>query len=257
MCTVSIIRAHAEARRGDEPSGLRIVCNRDEHRERSAARPPRWRTLPSGGRAIWPVDTHIGAGGTWVAASEHGLVMAVLNLNPRPPVSVLDVKGLKSRGALIPALIDSATPEVAVGRLAGADLTRYAPFRIIAAGAASDARVRARIGEVRWDRHELSIAWHESPPLCFVSSGLGDHRAQPRLGLFRELVAEPGATPDRQDEFHRHTWLDHPEISVMMSRAEARTVSVTTIEMTPGDQTGRWHVRMRYDPVRERPVYAR
>ncbi len=219
MCTLSIIRTG--------PSAVRIVCNRDEHRERTPAAPPRWHERGRL-RSIWPTDRH--AGGTWLGAGEHGLALGVLNVNPPRPASVLGVPGLRSRGELVPALIWSAGAGEAIDRLGALDLSPYPPFRMVAVELGADGRIR--IGEGRWDRRTFGTAWHAEPPLCFVSSGLGDALAAPRLDLFEELVVQPGPTPERQDEFHGHTWATRPEVSVMMSRAEARTMSVTTIELS-------------------------
>ncbi len=127
MCTLSIISGCGT---GDR-RGFRIVCNRDEHRERSEASPPAWRTLAGGLRAVWPTDTH--AGGTWIAAGDHGLVLAVLNLQPSPPVDVLGIKGLLSRGALIPELIGLRDGAEVVRCVSARSLERFAPFRMVVA----------------------------------------------------------------------------------------------------------------------------
>lgn len=239
MCTISIIPLDRHG------SSLRIVCNRDEHRERSRALPPRWHALAGGKRAVWPVDTH--AGGTWMAAGDHGLVLCVLNMNPHPPVSVVDLEGLRSRGLLIPDLIGMEDAESVVERIRDESLELFAPFRLLAISPAHRGR-EARVAEVRWDRRAVGTAWHGGLPQCFVSSGLGDARVTPRLDLFESMVVMPGATPDRQDEFHRHTWPERPEISVLMSRTEACTVSISTLEV--GENEGaRRRVAMAYEAV--------
>ena len=89
-------------------------------------------------------------------------------------------------------------------------------------------------------------------PACFVSSGLGDRRVAPRLGLFNALVrpvvtGEIAAVREAQDAFHRHTWKSRRNISVMMTRKDARTVSVTTVEVAPGGEGA--GVEMKYRPV--------
>lgn len=252
MCTISILTLEHPGRPG--PAGFRVVCNRDEHRERSQATAPRWHTLSTGGRAVWPTDTH--AGGTWIAAAEHGLVLAVLNHYPNPPVNVVGLRGLASRGLMIPELISEPTAEAVAARVRDNDLDKYAPFRLLAIDSAGAGGV-VRAAEVRWNRTDLSVSWQAGRALCFVSSGLGDARAAPRLPLFREMVADGGATPERQDEFHRHTWPDRPEVSVMMSRTEARTVSVTRLEVVPAGEAGRFRVSVQYEPVPERAAVLR
>ena len=71
-------------------------------------------------------------------------------------------------------------------------------------------------------------------PQMFTSSGLGDHHVEgPRRQLFEETVlpGEPVDWEERQDRFHAHRWRDRPAVSVHMARAEAWTVSRTTIEI--------------------------
>jgi hypothetical protein len=183
-------------------------------------------------------------GGTWIAASDRGLCLCLLNLN-LDPAPELPRRG-RSRGLVIPELIDSADPRVALNRLSGLDLGRFAPFRLVAIG--SD----RGIGEARWDRDDLSVTWHSGAPICFASSGLGDDLVLPRLDLFEEMVVASGAAPGRQDAFHRHRWPGRPEISVLMSREDARTVSLTTLEVDrEGSGATPARVCMRYETVPE------
>jgi hypothetical protein len=53
--------------------------------------------------------------------------------------------------------------------------------------------------------------------------------------LFQKLLAACGCAPlEAQACFHRHRWSARPEISVLMSRADARTVSRTQIDILAG-----------------------
>lgn len=212
MCTLTIIPVR---------SGVRLMINRDELLTRPAARPPSLLELESGRRALCPTDAR--AGGTWIALNDSGLMLALLNGNPRPMPPLPPKSQLRSRGLIIPALIDVSSPADALAKLDGIELARVAPFRLVAA--ASDA-----ILDAVWDRAGLRIAEREMMPTCFVSSGLGDHRVPPRIDLFNEWTGGQPWTAAAQDEFHRHRWPDRPEVSVMMCREGARTVSITTIE---------------------------
>ena len=49
-----------------------------------------------------------------------------------------------------------------------------------------------------------------------------------RSELFARLV--PAASPAAQDCFHAHRWPGAPGASVLMSREDAATVSITTVE---------------------------
>ncbi len=194
-----------------------------------------------------------------MAAAEHGLTLTLLNLNQRPdadraadgPVARF---GGTSRGLVIPRLIVCEAPDDAAEALAAMDLREFLPFRLIAVGQGAGAG-RPRIVECRWDGTGVGVVRHDGSPICFVSSGLGDRLVEPRLALFESLVAAAGATPRSQDQFHSHVWPDRPHLSVMMSRADARTVSVCRVEAVPGSGPGLpWGVGMEYLPVAETPV---
>jgi hypothetical protein len=311
MCTVSII-AMSRSKPGDDTQsgrGFRVVCNRDELRQRPPAMPPEWRTIhdaapgsaDQNGRAVWPTD--LAAGGTWFAASERGLVLSLLNYNPdfglRLPAEDLAV----SRGLVIPSVIEGGDAEAASARVATLELERFAPFRLVAMSPGAEPKpdqhpARGNTGHVKvtgnghgnghgsynghlqrdahreahlvnglgslshapsvcvietaWDGRELTTFRHTLLPACFVSSGLGDAKVAARLDLFAELVARAGADADSQNEFHHHTWRHAPELSVMMSREDARTVSVSVAEVLRVN--GSWRVSMTYRPVLEAAV---
>ena len=121
------------------------------------------------------------------------------------------------------------------------------------------------VAEVRWNRTTVSSAWHRAP-VCFASSGLGDHLVEVRLPLFERIVAsevarvrdgdpdggvhaERDALAALQDSFHAHAWPDRRHVSVMMHRDAARTVSTTAVEVVRDPWTGRARVRMDYKPI--------
>jgi hypothetical protein len=216
MCTVTIIP------RG---GGVRVAVNRDESPRRALVQPPSVVEVGGGAsagvRASWPVDVR--SGGTWIGASDGGLVLAVLNGNPRPMPPLPPADRLVSRGLIIPGLIAARGACEACERLAGSDLAVHAPFRLIAAD-------RGEIHDAVWDGRVLRRSRAAVGAVCYASSGLGDEVVRPRLDLWRRWVVERGATAEAQDAFHRHAWPDRPEISVMMVRDGARTLSVTVVE---------------------------
>jgi hypothetical protein len=242
MCTLSIIPLK---------NGYRVVCNRDESRGRPPATPPAWRALPGAGglRAVWPTDTQ--AGGTWIASGEHGLTLALLNLNLEGVHG--PSRGAVSRGLVIPALLAQGHAADAIAALRKLDLDRFAAFRLVAIDGGQG---RECVVEARWNRAELLVQSHGASPACFASSGLGDELVLPRLELFRTIVVSGGCDARAQDGFHDHVWPDRPEVSVRMSRAEARTVSRTSVTVETDPQlhrggSGRWRVAMDYHPVQE------
>ncbi len=222
MCTLTVINLKTD----EGKLGYRLVMNRDELRTRSRAQPPEWREV-EGVRAIWPVDPD--GGGTWIAAAETGLTLALVNANPEPKPALPDDP--ISRGLIIPRLIASEGIEGVVDGFETIEVERYAPFRLVVVDLAEgESGIEPRIAVVDWNRQELAIETHLDGPICMVSSGLGDSVVEPRLGLYEEMLAGAGLSVANQDRFHAHKWGDRPELSVLLNRELARTVSVTAVE---------------------------
>jgi len=177
-----------------------------------------------GREAVMPIDRL--TGGTWIAANDAGLTLALLNASggvrsgPR-----------SSRGRIVPSLLHHATAGEA-GREASASIDpgRYLPFRLLITDglwlvevASDGARLLRRTS--RLGRH----------PLLFTSSGLGDQMVEgPRRRLFEAFFLRTTDRAKLQDAFHRHSWADRPHLSVRMERPGARTVSHTLIEVRGG-----------------------
>ena len=212
MCTVSVIPPAAGR-------GLRVIVNRDERRTRALA----WAPQPTSRDLmplLWPTDPD--SRGTWVAASGSGLVWVLVNLNRGGPL--LPRAPRLSRGQVIPALAGAYALDDVYRRFRHLELAALAPFRLLVANA------EARI-VFEWDGQ--SAASEIRPlihPEIFSSSSLGDHLVEgPRETLFRELLACYADPWRAQDHLHQHTWPDRRHLSVLMSRAVARTVSRTVV----------------------------
>jgi hypothetical protein len=220
MCTVSIVPTS---------SGFRIVCNRDERRTRAIAKPP---TLHRMGhtRGIWPTDA--AGGGTWIGANDAGLGMVLLNRG-----TGIASASLVSRGTIIPHLLRLSSIDAAVDAVKRLPLSRFAPFTLVIV---QQRVVRSvTVGATsRWRAHTMST------PLLFTSSSLGDALVTgPRRRLFARLVRDSASPLRGQRAFHRHTWPTRPEISVVMSRPDAATVSRTVLDVSGGA------VRMHYTQI--------
>ena len=209
---------------------LHLFFNRDELRSREPARPPQL-YLADGVRWMAPADGR--AGGTWIAASEHGLAVALLNRSE----GVLTA-ATRSRGTLIPKLVAATSPEALAGRLAGSRLEELAPFRLLALW-----RDRAHGLVAAWDglRLELSEVGAALGLLC--SSGLGDERATLERGATwrRYQLDRSPWQPASHREYHRDHSPEPSAWSVCVHRPEAASVSFTEIEIAPDEARLRYH----------------
>lgn len=221
MCTLTIIE-HPDG-------GYRAVQNRDEERSRGTAYPPAWRSLDPASneskRVLHPTDSD--AGGTWICVNDAGITTGVLNFRKN---DVVNPNPTRSRGEIPLLMTQQPDLESMLEMLQSMDLSAYSCFtgyaiRVI------DGRTSVLV--VEWDLSELRVVRRpEQPfePIAIASSGLGDEHVQVRLPLFDEMV-RPQPTPELQDAYHHHRWDDRPQYSVMMSRKDARTVSIVTIEV--------------------------
>lgn len=212
MCTVTILPL------GD---GIRLAANRDESPLRPTALPPR---LVNVGKrqALMPIDPI--SGGTWIAATDAGLVFTLLNVYPGPRDPKAPTPRI-SRGTIIPRLLDAVSLDEAFARTKTLNAEDYAAFRLVLADRQRVADVYCTGGACQW-----SAPSKISGPNLFTSSGLGDSLVDPpRRALFNEFFAAGGK--DQQDAYHRHSWPDRPHLSVCMRRPEARTISLTVVEV--------------------------
>ncbi len=164
---------------------------------------------------------------------EDGLYLGLLNLNA--PDEELDADRPErthiSRGELIPMLLERDGIEDAIEHLTSMDLRGMKPFRLLLVGRVAGGGYASVIARFGGARVTLPVPLEAvERPRCLASSGLGDDLVQCRLPLFREMVV-PSPTPENQRAFHFHQWEDKLEYSVLMSRENARTSSITTVEM--------------------------
>jgi hypothetical protein len=227
MCTVTAVprsRLSSPAWAAD-PLLLRLVCNRDESRTRAAALAPVVQTI-EGRRAVMPLDRD--SGGSWIAVNENGLVFTLLNANtPGQPAAA----GL-SRGGLIPRLTGAGSLSDALALVLDAGVERYRPFRLVMLDRSQLVECWVEDGRPRYRRAYLQDA------VMRTSSSLGDAVVEgPRRTLFRRLFHGSAHAAAAQDAFHDHQWQGREHVSVRMERADASTVSRTTIEVSAGFAT--------------------
>ena len=238
MCTLTALPGELLEADSAAPRVMRIVFNRDERRHRLPGLPPRI-VVAGHRRALMPIDGD--AGGSWIAVNDVSLVVALLNLTPPSGEHVPELANRiprRSRGHIVPALAATGSIDDARRVIEATDVGAYEPFRAVCLH-------RLQWFEARWTGQRFQT--QRGPigrPLIWTSSSLGDDVVTgPRGALFDRWFAERPLSPDTQDAFHHHTWEDRPEVSVRMSRSDAHTVSITTIDLTA---TG---AHMDYEPI--------
>jgi hypothetical protein len=215
MCTVTIVPL---------AGGYRLMCNRDEQRSRQAALPPRRVALP-GHEAIMPIDPQ--GGGSWIAVTDDGLAVAMLNRMPSQ-ARVVDEQ-LRTRGEIVTSLASSRNLDEVFDRLQRVDPAAYRAFQAVAVD--GHAVVTATSNGARIDAETRPL----KQPVIFTSSSLGDSTAaRMRVPLFEAMVVHADDRLAGQRAFHAHRWPRCGTFSVVMCRADARTVSRSTIDVRGG-----------------------
>jgi hypothetical protein len=216
-----------------------VVFNRDERLTRGPAVAPVLKRFGPR-RAVLPIDSD--AAGTWIAGSDLGAVFALLNVTTHLQRGALSHR--ETRGGIITALLDAESLDAAFARMQRLEQRRYAPFRLLCLSP-------TRVCETWSDGWTLRIRQSRlQTPLMRTSSSLGDRVvANRRIQLFERHFARRPIRVADQDAFHHHQWHGRPEFSVLMSRADARTVSITTAAVD--DE----HVTLSYVPLRQSMLF--
>jgi uncharacterized protein with NRDE domain len=234
MCTVSIVPVGAD--------GFRVMCNRDERRTRPIALAPRVERA-GGHDAIFPKDPL--GGGTWIGVNTAGLAVAVLNRHDDHSRDRTCGAG-QSRGAIGVGVLRHGRLDEAVRWAGSLTADDFAPFRLVALH-------KHRLVVVSCDGYAIDVSRRTLvAPVMFTSSSLGDDRVAPlRRALFEQLVTQRSERwLSGQLRFHSHQWPERPEVSVLMDRADATTVSRSTIDVGPRG------VHFRYEPLIETAMAA-
>jgi len=225
MCTLSII--------APAPGTFVLAFNRDERPHRGERAP----AIATGVRRV-AMPSEIQSGGSWIAANDAGLAFALLNRNePGVPDGGSDGP---SRAEIVPHVAHAADLDEA-RRLLGEVVGRiHRGYRLVVT---DGQRVLEAVGGSGAAEFRIEPLVR---PFMRASSGLGDALVSgPRAELFESTVARlaPPLLEGAQRAFHMHRWNDRRELSVLMDRREARTVSHTTIRV--GTQRIEFAHRMR------------
>jgi hypothetical protein len=223
MCTVSIVPLAA---------GFRLMCNRDEQHARPAALPPRQVSL-AGRNVTMPIDPQ--GGGSWIAVTEDGLALALLNRMPSRGLPA--DRPLRTRGEIVLSLASSRRLTDVAGALRRIDPASYQAFQVVAVAGAELVTATSDGAVIEIGGRPL----HQ--PVLFTSSSLGDASAQRmRVPLFEALVVHANDRLGGQRAFHAHRWPRCGAFSVVMCRADARTVSRSTIDVVGGSSSFAYEV---------------
>lgn len=217
MCTLSVIT---------RTDGYLLAMNRDERMARGAGELPEIHHL-NGTTAMYPSD---GAGGTWIAANEHGITLALLNWNdafPRP----LDRIKTRSRGEIIPTLANVASLTELQAAFGVLNLDGIWPFRLVGVFPSDQA-----IAEWRWDSVQLTFqtrGWHS---LHRFSSSLSDRQAESLRGtacLDAQHEPDAGSALWLRRLHASHAGGPGP-FSLCVHREDVKTLSYSEVVVTHG-----------------------
>lgn len=123
-----------------------LTMNRDESRAR-AERETLHRIEGPLTQFAYPVDLQ--SQGTWIAASAHGVILALLNRYHEPALHQA-----KSRGTIIPALIQHGAYEQVLSQAKALNLERYSPFDLVLVA-------QGHVTVLRWNG-KMAVWW--TPP---------------------------------------------------------------------------------------------
>jgi hypothetical protein len=215
MCTVSWLR---------QAEGYVLLCNRDERHTRKPAGSPRVDEV-RGVPFVAPVDGD--HGGSWIGANQFGLTLCLLNRygDSKPDRD----RAYISRGLLLTNLLDCRRSQNVIDQLKQRELDRFQPFTMLALAVDAPAIL------INWTGLECAIQLDAEARMPLTSSSLRDPNIPAlRRKLFAEMVAQPGdLDTELLHEFHRSHLPERGPSSVCMHRADAATVSLSIVTVTP------------------------
>lgn len=209
MCTLSWLPAD---------HGYRLFFNRDESRVRGPE-------VPCGRRErdavsfLAPLDSD--QGGTWLAANEYGLTVAVLNRYRTRQTHVPQ----ESRGQLVLSLATAESIEQLRRRIERADLHPYQPFALAAT------EPDAPVTMFEWDGEDRSIGTIATPGLIATSSAVEAGTERVRRAALAQLVSFAPLSETLLEEFHRSHLPNRGPLSPCMHREEAETRSLCIVSV--------------------------
>jgi hypothetical protein len=217
MCTLSFV---------PHEQGYVVAMNRDELLSRAIAHPPEL-VRCGAASAIYPNEPE---GGTWLAANEYGITLALLNWND--VAKTLAREKQRSRGLLIPELIGSSCSSEVNDLLRAQTLSGTLPCCLVGIFA----RER-EVREWRWDSHRLAQTRHSWNIGHWFSSGWSDQTAAARRGASFEAARNDAdvGSPAWLRRLHRSHAPEPGPFSICVHRDDAATVSYSEIVCGPAE----------------------
>ncbi|MDA7746798.1 NRDE family protein [Psychromonas sp.] len=225
--------------------GYQLFFNRDEQITRPQANPP---ALNPFLKSIYPVDPT--GGGTWIAAHESGVSLALLNfyqaqIDP-------NLKQFTSRGVIIPHLLKY--PHEIDKVLKQMDLTVFQAFQLCVFEHDFSAQTAATARQYIWNGQSLSrcvLSALDSLPI--TSSGVDFETVSAyRKKQFTKMMVNKQVTEADFMAYHQHQGA-LGKCSVKMYREDAKTVSFTKITVNQSKALGN-KIKIEYmDYLSEQP----
>ena len=192
---------------------LEIFFNRDEMKTRGRATPPREHQTPDGTRYLSPIDPD--AGGTWMLANEHGLVICLLNRwhiasTPREPS-----QPVRSRGQIVIALASMRSPEEVEATLPNF-CTGAKAFDLVVLN-------HEEVASYTWDEEEITSA---NPSLPMTSSSY-------RFEAVKAAREEAFSRRSSLEQFQSSQNESCSAYTVRMNRPDAQTWSRSHLRLSP------------------------
>ena len=205
------------------PEGYELLFNRDELRTRSIASPPT-KQRRNQTRYIAPTDTD--SGGTWIGVNEYGLTLCLLNHYPSPSQTPFPSRR-RSRGLLVPHLMEAPSIAKAQSRLESLDLSVYPSFVL---GLFAPAQP---VQTYTWDSQSeyLTQKHHPEPPLSSSSFASATVVKGRKLEYAHRRMFSFTGTSNQLWAYHHSHKPEPGPFSVCMHRPDAQTVSLSHIKV--------------------------
>lgn len=214
MCTATWLR---------DREGYDVYFNRDERRTRLPAQPPRVHRR-DGISIIAPTDGD--RGGSWIAVSQFGLSLCLLNYYTTTEVTRTEARS--SRGSLTMSLADARSGQDVRDRLSVTRLGDFNPFVLLVMETHRDAL------RFLWDGLRLDAVDLDDSALPVTTSGFEPVAvAAARRATFQEYRGrEGGISGAALEAYHRSQTHADRAYDVCMTRPESATVSFSHIRVS-------------------------